>query len=87
MSRTSEPDFELGTLNAYCIRPDEVQPGDRYGYKVVVVVDNYVPQWCAYKGPTSWTDEKVSEYGDALTEKEACVLFPSIAASGRNYRN
>ena len=87
MARTEQPAFEPGTLNAYLVRPDEVKPGDRYGYKVVVVVDEYVPQWRAYKGPTSWTDEHVAFNGDALTEKEACAMFPSIAASGRDYRN
>jgi hypothetical protein len=37
-------------------------------------------------GPTGWTDEHVADNGDALTEKEAVAMFPSIAASGRKYR-
>lgn len=37
MSRTGNPGFEEGTLNPYTVRPDEIKPLDRYGYKVVAV--------------------------------------------------
>jgi hypothetical protein len=83
--RTSEPDFEQGTLNAYQVRPDEVKGGDRFGYKVVAVVDEYVPIWRAYFGPSSWTDDHVARNGDALTEAQAFALFPALAATDRNY--
>ena len=87
MARTSEPDFEPGTLNAYVVRPNEVKPGDRFGYKVVAIADEHVPHWRAYFGPSSWSDEHVASNGDALNEAQASAMFPALAASGRRYRS
>lgn len=81
MTRTSVPEFETGTLNAYLIEWNEIQPGDRYGYKVVVVIDENVPCWRAYRGPTSWTDAHVAANGDSIPEAAARALFPTIAGT------
>ena len=52
MARTSEPDFEAGTMNGVLIGPDEIKPGDRFGYKVVAAVSTSGVDWEAYRGPT-----------------------------------
>ena len=72
---------EEGTLNAYTIAPDEIKGGDRYGYKIVAVVSEYHHGWCAYEGPTDWTDKKVADNGDEVPEGAAKALFPTLAAT------
>ncbi|MDI6770130.1 MAG: hypothetical protein QMD04_10715 [Anaerolineales bacterium] len=83
MTRTSSPDFEPGTLNPYVVQAREVTGGDRYGYKVVAVIDQAWDGWRAYRGPTSWSDQQVAEHGDPLSEEAAQALFPTLAAAGR----
>lgn len=75
--RTSDPDFSPGTLNPYVVSPSEVQDRDRYGYKIIATVSG--PFWCAYRGPTGWSDEKVAAEGDAISQKIAELLFPSLS--------
>lgn len=77
--RTSEPDFEDGTLNAYQISGAEVKKGDRFGYKVIAVVDP-VYGWAVYRGPTGWSDERVAAEGDKVSNDVAVSLFPTLAA-------
>ena len=79
MTRTSEPDFQTGTLNAYVIQGDEIHVDDRFGYKIIAVVWEYT--WCAYKGPTGWGDDKVALNGDQVDQKIAIALFPVLAAT------
>jgi hypothetical protein len=81
MARTSTPDFEPGTLNAYAISGGEIHEGDRFGYKVVAVVATGWSAWAAYKGPTSWSDEQVANEGDIISKEAASALFPTLAAS------
>jgi len=81
MSRTSEPDFEPGTLNPQTICGDEIKPGDRFGYKIVAVVGARGTDWAAYSGPTSWSDAEVASVGDKLSESVAMELFPTLARS------
>jgi len=83
--RTSEPDFEPGTLNAYVISSNEVLDGDHYGYKVIAVIHEGYPAWSAYQGPTSWSDFKVAQQGDIVSEEIAKLLFPALAATYRIY--
>jgi len=85
MTRTSNPDFETGTLNAYLIQGNEVQGGDRYGYKIVAVIHEGWSGWAAYKGPTSWSDAEVAASGDPVSQAAAEALFPTLAAIGRVY--
>lgn len=85
MARTSNPDFEEGTLNAHMVRGDEIAGGDRYGYKVVAVIHEGWNGWAVYSGPTSWSDKQVAENGDAVREEAARALFPTLAATGRVY--
>lgn len=85
--RTSNPDFEKNTLNPYVVRPDEVANGDRYGYKVIAVIDEWAHMWRAYRGPTGWDDDRVAREGDAISEEVADILFPSLTQSGRSYSN
>jgi hypothetical protein len=89
MTRTSEPDFEAGTLNPYVIEGEEIQEEDRFGYKIIAKVMEY--GWCAYKGPTGWDDEKVAAYGDEVDKKVAVILFPTVDAVMKSvkkpYRN
>lgn len=83
--RTSEPGFEDGTLNPYVVRPDEVQDGDYYGYKVIAVVWKHGNGWAAYRGPTGWSDDRVVYQGDIVSEAVAALLFPALANTERTY--
>ena len=78
MTRTSEPSFEEDTLNAYVIQPDEIQPGDRFGYKVILVVDKHIKMFRAYYGGTEKTDNQIQSNGDSVSEDVVKVLFPTI---------
>lgn len=73
-----------GTLNAYNIRPDEVKDQDRYGYKIVAVIDDHF--WTVFKGLTNWEDWDVAERGDAVSEGVALALFPSLQYDRIYYR-
>lgn len=79
--RTSNPSFEADTLNAYVIQGDEVQPGDRFGYKVILTVDAHVKQFRAYMGGTDWSDSHVRSNGDSVNEIVVKALFPTVYAS------
>jgi hypothetical protein len=78
--KTSEPGFEEGTLNAYSVEGREVAGGDRYGYKVIAKCWDDWNGWCAYRGPTGWSDERVLAEGDMIPEEAAKALFPTIGA-------
>ena len=67
-----------GTMNPYVVSPYQVQPGDRYGYKIVAVIypSN---QWAAYMGLTHWDDDYVANHGDKIIKDIAEKLFPSIS--------
>lgn len=80
MSRTSAPDFEEGTLNAYVIQGNEIKGGDRFGYRVIAIADEYSNTWRCYKGPTTWDDQKIADYGDPVPDEVARKLFPTLAA-------
>lgn len=73
------------TLNPYTTRPGDflASAEKRMGYKIVAMVNAFKTgtgkaTWCAYKGLTDWTDEQVAQQGDALTEEQALVLFPTM---------
>jgi hypothetical protein len=72
-----------GTLNAHEVLPDEIDSGDRYGYKFVAVV--YEDHWIAYRGSTDWTDERVIEDGEYVDRKLAIAMFPDLQ-NDRDYR-
>ena len=80
MARTSNPDFEDGTLNAYLVGGSEVRPGDRYGYKIVLVVNQgQFKEYRAYRGPTGWSDERIEREGDAISRKAVLLeLFSTV---------
>lgn len=80
MTRTGSPGFEEGTLNAYVIEGREIKPGDRFGYKVILKVDEYSHSFRAYMAPTTKTDEQVESYGDPVSEQVVKALFPSVYA-------
>ncbi len=73
------------TLNPYVITPQELQPGDRLGYKIIAVVGN-ANDWAAYFGTTDQSDDHVQQNGDKLSKLAAIALFPALAHSGRKYR-
>jgi hypothetical protein len=83
MTRTTNSN---GTLLAYSVNGGEVQPGDRYGYKIVAVVysKNF---WAAYKGLTDWDDERVADEGDKILHEVAALLFPTINETIPNYND
>jgi hypothetical protein len=74
-----------GTLNPYEISGGEIQPDDRFGYKVIAVV--YSDQeWMAYSGYTDWSDEKIAANGDEVFWDVAKYLFSTIANTIPHYR-
>lgn len=76
MSRTSNPGFQDGTLNSYNIQQNEVRLGDRFGYKIIVIIRE--DGVYAYRGPTNWSDQKVAEEGDEVSWEYVMNLFPTI---------
>lgn len=76
--RTSKPGFEPGTLNPYSISGSEIQPGDLYGYKVVLGIDEGYQSFRAYRGPTAWDDKHVLSNGDQVCREVVEALFPTI---------
>jgi hypothetical protein len=81
--RTFTPGFELGTLNPYVIKPNEIKEGDRLGYKVVTIINT--PFWKAYRGPTGWADEQIAFEGDEVSQELAEMLFPACRDAGLIY--
>lgn len=75
-----------GTLNAYNISGYEVQPNDRFGYKICAKVWNE-NSWCAFRGLTDWTDEEVVSRGEEVSYEVAKWMFSTIANTIPNYGN
>lgn len=75
-----------GTLNAYNISGFEIQPNDRFGYKIIACVwdEN---SWCAFMGLTDWTDADVASRGEQIPFEVAKYLFSTIANTIPNYEN
>lgn len=73
------------TLNPVTVIPNDLQPGDRLGYKVIAVIGQR-GDWAAYCGLTDWTDDEVAEGGDKLSQETAESLFYAPRVAGLNYR-
>jgi hypothetical protein len=86
MRKTWDPDDReafVPSMNEYVVRPGEVRPGDNYGYKIIACVwENY---WCAYRGPTTWSDEHVANSGNMVDQVTAEKMFPTLAKLGLSY--
>lgn len=67
------------------IKPDELQPGDHIGVKVVAVI-GFNKDWAAYMGPSFWTDDVVSRRGDKISEEAAERMFDAPVEAGLSYR-
>jgi len=67
-------------------RPGDVEDGDCFAVKIVAVV-GYADDWAAYRGPSDWSDELVTDSGDKLLQGAAEPLFYVLRASGRHYRH
>jgi hypothetical protein len=67
------------TLCPYSIRPDEVQPGDTFGYKIIAHVWADGNGWAAYRCYTTWDDEQGWYGGHIVDEAIARGLFPALA--------
>lgn len=94
MSRTTGPEQHSTykatehkeSLNFYVVSPDEIQPGDQYGYKIIMIVDTYSKTWWATRGLTHWSDDYVRDHGDKIREEVADFLFPLMHELGYHYR-
>jgi len=73
------------TLNPVSVRPMDLKPGDRLGYKVIAVIGEG-HDWAAYKGLSDWSDEEVANNGDKLSQTAAEALFYAPVAAGLEYR-
>jgi len=71
--------------NVHATQPDDVQDGDAFPFKIVAVAGQN-NDWSAYWGPSSWSDERVAQEGDKLSETQARPLFYVLTRSGREYR-
>ena len=74
------------TLNSYSITPNEIEVGDRFGYKIIAVVYGK-DSWFAYKGLSHWTDNEVTIKGDLVLYDVAKFLFPTLANTLEYYRD
>lgn len=70
--------YNNGTLSAYNISSHEIQPEDIFGYKIVAKIWDD-KSWCAFRGQTDWSDDKVWANGDEISFEVARLLFPTIA--------
>jgi hypothetical protein len=69
-----------GYKNAYTTSPQDVEPSDKFAWKVVAVVSfNNAVDWAAYRGPTDWSDDEVAMSGSKLKEGTARGLFPLLS--------
>ncbi len=75
------------SYNPYLVRPNEIEPGDGFGYKIVAVRWAPINGWCAFRGPTGWTDAHVAANGDMISEEIARKLFPCFNALNLVYTN
>ena len=75
--RDSAAQENFGT--GYNTRPTEVKPGDCFGYKVIAIVRGHGLFWAAYRGPTEWSDQRVLDEGDKVSEETARSLFYAIS--------
>lgn len=78
---------ENGILDASRIYLDEIQPGDRFGYKITAMVFEGIEGWCAYRAPLEWSDDRACAEGDEIDERAAKLLFPTLDALGYKYGN
>jgi hypothetical protein len=76
---------KMEILNPVMVRPNELNPGDKLGFKVIAVI-GYGGDWAAYYGLTCWTDEEVAEGGDKLNKDAAEKMFYAPVAAGLKYR-
>ncbi len=76
----------MTTLNPANIVPNELQPEDELGYKIIAVI-GYNNDRSAYKGLTSWSDDEVARNGDKLSKIAAKALFYAPKAAGLVYRS
>ncbi len=75
----------MNTLNPVTLRPIDLRPGDKIGFKVIAVI-GHANDWAAYRGWTDWTDEQVAAEGDKLSKEAAEALFYAPVAAGMTYR-
>ncbi|KRT69373.1 MAG: hypothetical protein XU15_C0011G0055 [candidate division NC10 bacterium CSP1-5] len=65
-------------VNKASTRPSELRPGMAMAVKVVAVLHTDFPSWCAYQGPTDWSDQQVADQGDEILQEAAERLFPTM---------
>jgi hypothetical protein len=73
------------TKNPVTVRPCELQPGDRLGFKIIALIGS-AGDWAAYRGLTDWSDEQVAAEGDKIPREVAEGLFYAPRAAGLVYR-
>ena len=74
------------TLNPVSVIPNDLQPNDLLGFKVVAVIYSG-GFWAAYRGLTYWSDEQVATSGDKISEDVARSLFYAPDAAGLKYNS
>jgi len=77
----------MTTLNPVTVRPGELKPGDMLGFKVIAVIGWSGKDWCAYRGLTNWSDERVAQEGDKISREAAESLFYAPTIMGFTYRD
>ena len=77
-------EMALTFRNKVTVSPDDTRVNDAFAIKVVAWVAGD-GSWCAYYGPSDWSDESIACCGDALSQEVGEKLFYVLAASGRRY--
>jgi hypothetical protein len=79
-------DVPARTQNPYNVKPNELRPNDRLGFKIIAVIGSG-HDWAAYQGLSSWSDEQVATEGDKISQAAAEALFYAPVAAGLSYRH
>jgi hypothetical protein len=73
------------TLNPWELSNVDIKPKDIAGIKVVAI--SWGDTWAAYRGNTTWDDERIAYEGDVLLKELAERMFPAFAHSGLPYED
>lgn len=73
------------TLNPVTVRPIDLSPRDRLGFKIIAVI-GHQNDWAAYRGSTDKSDQWVADHGDKISQEVAEALFFAPFVADLKYR-
>lgn len=73
------------TLNPVEVRPIDLSPRDRLGFKIIAVI-GHNNDWAAYRGLTHMSDQEIADHGDKISQEVAEALFFAPFVADLKYR-